>query len=83
MADFIMNHYYEIAAIILFGIGFMTLLLHSNLIKKVVGLNIMDTAIYLFLASRVLSRGGKRRCSLELPCRNPGFISIRFQQVWY
>ena len=57
MADFIMNHYYEIAAIILFGIGFMTLLLHSNLIKKVVGLNIMDTAIYLFLASRGFIEG--------------------------
>ena len=52
-----MNHYYEIAAIILFGIGFMTLLLHSNLIKKVVGLNIMDTAIYLFLASRGFIEG--------------------------
>ena len=57
MADFIMNHYYEIAAIILFGIGFMTLLLHSNIIKKVVGLNIMDTAIYLFLASRGFIEG--------------------------
>lgn len=52
MGSFIMNHYYEITAVILFGIGFISLLLHSNLIKKIVGLNIMDTAIYLFLASR-------------------------------
>lgn len=52
MGNFIMNHYYEITAVILFGIGFISLLLHSNLIKKIVGLNIMDTAIYLFLASR-------------------------------
>ncbi len=52
MWDYILNHYYEIAAVILFGIGFMNLLLQSNLIKKIVGLNIMDTAIYLFLASR-------------------------------
>lgn len=40
----------EVAAVILFGIGFTTLLLHKNLIKKIIGLNIMDTAVYLFLA---------------------------------
>ena len=36
---------------ILFGIGFTTLLLHRNMIKKIIGLNIMDTAVYLFLAA--------------------------------
>ena len=41
----------EVAAVILFGIGFTTLLLHKNMIKKIIGLNIMDTAVYLFLAS--------------------------------
>ena len=46
------GHYYEIASVILFGIGFMGLLLHNNLIKKIVGLNIMDTAVYLLLAQR-------------------------------
>lgn len=35
---------------ILFGIGFANLLLQKNLIKKIIGLNIMDTAVYLFLA---------------------------------
>ncbi len=38
-------------AVILFGIGFTLLLLHRNLIKKIIGLNIMDTAVYLFLTS--------------------------------
>lgn len=41
----------EVAAVILFGVGFTTLLLHKNLIKKIIGLNIMDTAVYLFLAA--------------------------------
>ena len=41
----------EIAAVILFGVGFTTLLLHRNMIKKIIGLNIMDTAVYLFLAA--------------------------------
>lgn len=39
-------------SMILFGIGFTMLLLHRNLIKKIMGMNIMDTAVYLFLASR-------------------------------
>lgn len=42
----------ETAAIILFGIGFTILLLQNNLIKKIMGLNIMDTAVYLFLAAK-------------------------------
>lgn len=40
------------ASMILFGVGFTMLLLHRNLIKKIMGMNIMDTAVYLFLASR-------------------------------
>ena len=42
----------ETVSMILFGIGFTTLLLHKNLIKKIIGLNIMDTAVYLFLAAK-------------------------------
>ena len=42
----------EEAAMVLFGIGFTMLLLHRNLIKKILGMNIMDTAIYLFLAAK-------------------------------
>ena len=45
-------NYYEAASMILFGIGFTTMLLHPNLVKKIIGLNIMDTAIYLFLAAK-------------------------------
>ena len=45
-------NYYEAVSMILFGIGFTTLLLNRNMIKKILGLNIMDTAIYLFLAAK-------------------------------
>ena len=45
-------NYYEAASMILFGVGFTTMLLNPNLIKKIIGLNIMDTAIYLFLAAK-------------------------------
>lgn len=42
----------ETVAVILFGIGFTMLLLQNNLIKKIMGMNIMDTAVYLFLAAK-------------------------------
>ena len=48
---------YEFVSVILFGIGFITLLLHQNIIKKIIGMNIMDTAVYLFLASNGYIRG--------------------------
>ncbi|GFI17307.1 Na(+)/H(+) antiporter subunit C [Lachnospiraceae bacterium] len=46
------SNYGEVVSVILFVIGFGNLLLQSNLIKKIIGLNIMDTAIYLFLAEK-------------------------------
>lgn len=42
----------EAVAMILFGIGFANLMFQKNLIKKIIGFNIMDTAIYLFLAEK-------------------------------
>lgn len=43
---------FSVAAVILFSVGFTTLMLHRNMIKKIIGFNIMDTAVYLFLASK-------------------------------
>lgn len=54
----VINHY-ETVAIILFGIGFTTLLLHRNMIKKIMGLNIMDTAVDFFLAAKGYIEGRK------------------------
>ena len=52
MGPNLFTNYGEAVAMLLFGIGFGNLLLQSNLIKKIIGLNIMDTAIYLFLAEK-------------------------------
>ena len=52
-----MDHYQEIAALLLFGIGFTTLLLNRNMIKKIIGFSMMDSAVYLFLASYGYIRG--------------------------
>lgn len=52
MGSNLFTNYGEAVAMILFVIGFMNLLLQKNLIKKIIGLNIMDSAVYLFLAEK-------------------------------
>ena len=51
MGNNLLVNYESVFAVILFGIGLSNLLLQKNMIKKIIGLNIMDTAIYLFLAT--------------------------------
>ncbi len=46
------NNIEATAAIIIFGIGFTTLMLNKNMIKKIIGFDMMDSAIYLFLAEK-------------------------------
>ena len=48
----LINNYYQTAAVILFCIGFTTMLLHKNLLKKVIGMDMMDAGIFLFLAAQ-------------------------------
>lgn len=49
----------EIISMIMFVIGFGNLLLHKNLIKKIIGFNVMDSSIYLFLALKGYVPGRK------------------------
>lgn len=48
--NFLIN-YEEVTSMILFAIGFTMLVFSKNIMKKILGLNIMDTGVYLFLAS--------------------------------
>lgn len=50
MNNLLLN-YEELTAMILFAIGFTMLVFSKNMLKKIMGLNIMDTGVYLFLAS--------------------------------
>lgn len=52
MGSNLLVNYESVAAILLFGIGLSNLLVQKNLIKKIIGLNIMDTAVYLLLATQ-------------------------------
>ncbi len=53
------DNFYYLTAIILFIIGFHTMLTHNNLIKKLLGMNIMETAIFLFFVAIGYVQGGR------------------------
>ena len=59
MWSLIERHLNDLVAVTLFVIGFADLLFQKNMIKKIIGLNIMDTAIYLLLASQGYIYGRK------------------------
>lgn len=44
-------NYEEVTSMVLFAIGFTMLVFSKNIMKKILGLNIVDTGVYLFLAS--------------------------------
>ncbi|MFO8059101.1 MAG: cation:proton antiporter subunit C [Bacillota bacterium] len=51
MIDGLVQNYFYFVAVVIFLIGFHTMLTHSNLIKKIIGMNIMETSIFLFFVS--------------------------------
>lgn len=57
MGPNLVENYAEAVSMIVFAIGFTNLLLQKNLIKKIIGFNIMDTAMYLFLALKGYVKG--------------------------
>ena len=59
MGQNLIANYAEAVAMLIFSIGFSNLLLQQNLIKKIIGLNIMDTAVYLLLATQGYIEGLK------------------------
>ena len=56
MQNLLVN-YEQTTAVILFCIGFTTMLLHKNLLKKIIGMDIMDAGIFLFLACQGYIKG--------------------------
>ena len=51
MGSNLLYNYFEATAVIVFGIGFTMLFFNRNMVKKVIGFNFMDSAVFLFLAS--------------------------------
>lgn len=48
---FLLEHYYHIAFVLLVGVGLYTMIDAKNLVKKVIGLNIFQVGLFLFLVS--------------------------------
>jgi multicomponent Na+:H+ antiporter subunit C len=57
MLRLLIDNRFAVTAVILFVTGFVNMMVHPNLIKKVVSFNIMDSATFLMLASRGMIAG--------------------------
>ena len=57
MLRLLIENRFAVASVILFVTGFVNMMLHPNLIKKIVSFNIMDSATFLMLASRGMIAG--------------------------
>jgi len=54
----LLNNYPFLGSLIIFGIGCYTVLSNSNLLKKLLGINIMESSIFLFYVATGNIRGG-------------------------
>ncbi|WP_256299581.1 sodium:proton antiporter [Haloarchaeobius salinus] len=50
---------YYVASVLLLGVGTYMLLASRNLVKKVIGMNLFQTGIFLFLITSAFVDGGK------------------------
>ena len=82
MGSFATN-YEEIAAVLLFVIGMSNLVFQPNLLKKIIGLDIMDSAVYLFLAAKGYIEGRTAPIVVDGILDASHYISTLFRQVWY
>ncbi len=70
----IIDNYYYMVAIILFVIGMYTMLTHSNMIKKVIAMNIMDASVFLMFVAVGYAHGSQApiiRDNAEILYANP------------
>jgi multicomponent Na+:H+ antiporter subunit C len=54
----LLHNYHYIGAVVLFCIGLYTVIVRRNIIKKLIGLNIMETAVFFFYISMGYLEGG-------------------------
>ena len=57
MLSLLLDNRYAVTASVLFAAGFLHVLLHPDLIRKVLAFNIMDSSVFLLLASRGMIAG--------------------------
>ena len=65
----VLINYPYLVAVLLFTIGTFTVLTHPNLFKKLLGINIMESAIFLMFVASGNIRGVWRRSAVRLTRR--------------
>lgn len=65
--EFIIENHVKLGSAILFAIGMYNLVSSRNMIKKIIGLNIMDTSIFMFFISLGYAPGMKSPILENLP----------------
>lgn len=50
---------YSVAGLILFGMGFYTLIIHSHPLRKILAVNVMATGVFLILVATAYTPWGK------------------------
>ena len=75
MINAIFSNYEEAVAVLLFVAGLGMLLFRRNLILKLIGMNIMDTGSFLFLASMGYIEGRLAPVIRELPAHAEDYVN--------
>ena len=71
MIDFAIGHFNVVAYIVLMMLGFYAMTAKANLVKKLVGMNIFQWSIILF----IVSLGAKRGATIPIILREAGHAS--------
>ena len=58
VTDLLLTRYNYLAVVILSGIGMYMMIENRNLVKKVIGMNVFQTAIFLFFITMAFVEGG-------------------------
>ncbi|MHB9285725.1 cation:proton antiporter subunit C [Halobacteriales archaeon Cl-PHB] len=59
MTDLLLTRYNYVVALLLLGIGIYVMVESRNLVKKVIGMNVFQTAIFLVFITAAYRRGGE------------------------
>lgn len=58
MIDLVMSRLYFVTTFVILGIGAYMLISNDNIVKKVIGLNVFQTGIFLFFIAAAYRTGG-------------------------
>lgn len=79
MFDFLLSHWHYVVYITLMMIGLYGVLAFSNLVKKIIGLNLLQTAVFLFYISIGKVADGTVPVLWPAEDRPPGFETAPYE----